>query len=100
MDPSGEFALILGVTLSGRPFRPGDWIDRLSGVASTFGTDRSLRYSPYARPVVVDGLRGLLLDSRLREHDPCAFDFIRAFADENDLTVQRRPLCAERFGNS
>jgi len=80
--------LILGVTRSGRAFRPGDWVDRLAGRFSTFGKDKLLKYSPCVRPITVEGMRGLLVDIRLVESDPAAFRFVMDFAADNDLTIQ------------
>lgn len=88
--------LILGVTSSGRAFRPGDWIDRLAGLYSTFGQDRSLRYSPYVRPVIARGARVLLVDVRLRKREPLAFHFLREFANEHDLMIECIPGRVEK----
>lgn len=85
---SCDTVLILGVTRSGRAFRPGDWVDRLAGRFSAFGKDRLLKYSPSVRPVTVEGTRGLLVDIRLVESDPAAFRFLLDFAADNDLTIQ------------
>lgn len=80
--------LILGVTNSGRTFRPSDWVERLAGRFSTFGKDKLLKYSPCVRPLTVEGMRGLLVDIRLVESDPAAFRFVMDFAADNDLTIQ------------
>lgn len=80
--------LILGVTRAGRTFRPTDWVDRLAGRFSTFGQDRLLKYSPSVRPVIVDGMRGLLVDVCLLASDPVAFRFLLDFAVDNDLSMQ------------
>lgn len=83
--------LILGVTRSGRAFRPGDWTDRLAGLFSTFGKDRLLKYSPCVRPVIADGARSLLVDGGLLEGDPRAFRFVLDFAKDNDLLIRCIP---------
>lgn len=86
---SCDAMLILGVTNSGRTFRPSDWVDRLAGRFSTFGKDKLLKYSPCVRPLTtVEGVRGLLVDIRLVESDPAAFRFVMDFAADNDLTIQ------------
>ena len=53
---------IQGVTLDGKTFRPSDWAERLCGVMACFkpegfggGRDSHLQFSPYVRPVVLDG---------------------------------------------
>ncbi|BCB27408.1 hypothetical protein SKTS_22940 [Sulfurimicrobium lacus] len=88
--------LILGVTRSGHAFRPGDWIDRLAGLYSTFSQDRSFRYSPYVRPVMARGARALLVDVRLRKREPTGFRFLKEFANENNLMIECIPGRAEK----
>lgn len=85
---SCNVVFVLGVTRSGHPFRPSDWVDRLAGRFSTFGKDKLLKYSPSVRPLTVEGVRGLLVDIRLLESDPAAFHFVMGFAADNDLTIQ------------
>lgn len=80
--------LILGLTNSGRPFRPSDWAERLSGVMSTFGTDHRMSYSPYVRPTSVDGVKCVIVDKNLQNVEPRAYGFLMAFARENDLQLQ------------
>jgi hypothetical protein len=94
-DPSlqGEF-LIHGVTLQGKPFRPSDWSERLCGVMSCFrpggaarGRDALIGYSPFVRPVNVDGTKCVLVDPALREVEVMALDFVLNFARDNGLRV-------------
>ena len=85
---SCDAVFILGVTRSGRAFRPSDWVDRLAGCFSTFGKNKLLKYSTCVRPITVEGMRGLLVDIRLVESDPAAFRFVMDFAADNDLTIQ------------
>lgn len=87
-NDSCDAVLVLGVTRSGSPFRPSDWVDRLAGGFSTFGKDKLLKYSPSVRPLIVKGVRGLLVDVSLGESDPAAFHFVMDFAADNDLTIQ------------
>jgi hypothetical protein len=87
-DDSCDVVFVLGMTRSGRPFRPSDWVDRLAGRCSTFGKDRLLKYSPSVRPLTVEGMRGLRVDIRLLESDPAAFRFVMDFAADNDLAIQ------------
>jgi hypothetical protein len=93
-DHACEALLILGVTLSGRPFRPSDWVDRLAGGFSSFGKDKLLRYAPAVRPVTFEGTRGLRVDMRLLQADPAAFRFVMNFAVDNDLTFR----CLDQTG--
>ena len=85
---------IHGVTSSGRPFRPSDWAERLAGVLSCYrpggmaaGRDAFIGYSPYVRPMLIGGVKCVLLDERLRDVEHKAFDFALNFARDNDLPV-------------
>jgi hypothetical protein len=82
--------IIQGVTKSGRTFRPSDWAERLSGVMSYLGEDHRLNYSPYVRPTTLNGVRCVVVDTRLREIDPRAFGFLLEFARDNELQVWER----------
>lgn len=84
---SAKKIVIEGVTEDGRPFRPSDWIERISGSLSTFGNDRRMRYSHYLQPQMVDGKRCLVLDPALRERNPAAFNFLLDFAKGNKLRI-------------
>lgn len=80
--------VIQGLTKAGRTFRPSDWAERLSGVLSTFGEDNRMAYSPYVKPVTINGVKGVRVDKKLREVDPRAYNFLLAFARDNDLQVK------------
>jgi hypothetical protein len=79
--------IIQGVTTNGRAFRPSDWAERLCGVMSTFGGDQQMRYSPYVRPVMLDGVRCVIVEPTLREIEPRAYRFLFEFAKDNELVV-------------
>ncbi|GAB5099183.1 DUF3579 domain-containing protein [Caballeronia sp. LP006] len=83
---------IQGITKSGRTFRPSDWSERLCGVMSAFGPGKKgpnarLQYSIYVRPTIIGDIKVVILDSRLRDIEPMAFDFVLNFAKDNDLVV-------------
>ena len=80
--------VIQGVTKSGHPFRPGDWAERLCGMMSVFGADRHLSYSPYLRPIIVAGVRCVVVDVKLEDMDPVAFRFLLDFAQDNELKLR------------
>lgn len=84
--------VILGVDSTGRQFRPSDWADRLCGVMSSFRpagmTADHLSYSPFVQPSMRDGRRCVMVDARLRDVEPMAYDFLRKFARDNDLLVE------------
>jgi len=89
--PASVF-LILGVTASGRPFRPSDWADRLAGVMAGFqppgrGPRSHLQYSPYAIPGVHEGHKCVRVDPAIAEIEPMALPFLLSFARDNDLQL-------------
>jgi len=89
---ANEF-IIQGVTSNGRPFRPSDWAERLCGVMSAFGGDgrrkpnAHLRYSPYVRPTLLEGIKSVVISEELRKIEPMAYHFVLNFAKDNDLRV-------------
>jgi len=87
--------LIHGVTESGKRFRPSDWAERLAGVMAQFRPPGSaashLTYSPYVLPTVINGVRGVVVDQRLRDLEPLAYKFVVDFARDNQLRTEERP---------
>lgn len=86
--------IIHGETLDGKRFRPSDWAERLAGVMSQFRppgfTGGHLTYSPYVVPVLLDGVRCVVVDQRLRELEPLAWKFVADFAADNHLKTSFR----------
>jgi hypothetical protein len=89
---------IQGLTRDGKTFRPSDWAERLAGAMSCFRPEGSvggpgafIGYSPYCVPRVVGGVKGVLVDPKLRELEPMAWDFVTNFARDNDLVVVEHP---------
>jgi hypothetical protein len=87
--------LIRGVTHAGKPFRPSDWAERLCGVMSSFQpaglravSNKPMQFSPYVRPVMVEGIKCVLVDERLDELEPMAMEFVRNFARDNELPFE------------
>jgi hypothetical protein len=82
---------IQGITSAGKPFRPSDWAERLCGVMSCFGgeggPDAHLRYSPYVRPTILNGVKSVVVSEDLRNIEPLAYHFVRNFAKDNDLQI-------------
>lgn len=80
--------IIVGVTSGGRKFRPSDWADRLCGIMSAFGSDNRMTYSPYVRPgCSLKGDKTVLVDARIHDIEPLAYNFLVNFAKDNDLRV-------------
>ncbi|CAM5394708.1 DUF3579 domain-containing protein [Eoetvoesiella caeni] len=88
--------IIFGVTNEGKPFRPSDWAERLAGVMSSFrppgSTGGHLTYSPYVVPMVIDGIRCVVVDHRLRELEPLAWNFVYEFAQDNHLKTAEKQI--------
>ena len=89
---ANEF-FIQGLTSDGRQFRPSDWAERLCGVMSCFrpegsgGRHAHLKYSPYVRPTVLNGIKSVVVDEALRQIEPLAYHFVMDFARDNDLQI-------------
>lgn len=79
--------VIQGVTRRGRAFRPSDWAERLCGIMSTFGGDQQMRYSPHVRPLMLDGVRCVIVDPSLAALEPRAYRFLFDFAGDNESVV-------------
>lgn len=84
---TNEF-VIIGLTVAGERFRPSDWAERLCGVMSQFGADQRMRYSPYVQPRTIQGVKCVVVDARLRELEPLAYQFLHGFARDNELQVR------------
>jgi hypothetical protein len=83
---------ILGVTRSGKTFRPSDWAERLAGVMSQFRPGgpqpgSHLAYSPWCVPTSIGNVKCVIVHSDLREYDVMAWDFCLNFARDNELQV-------------
>ncbi|NTV10006.1 MAG: DUF3579 domain-containing protein [Zoogloea sp.] len=87
-----ESFVIIGRTSEGKTFRPSDWADRLCGIMSAFGADHRMTYSPYVRPgCSLKGDKTVLVNARLHDIEPLAFNFLINFAKDNDLQVEPLP---------
>lgn len=90
---------IQGVTSNGKQFRPSDWAERLCGAMSCFrpegGRNAHLQYSPYVRPILLNGIRSVVVNEELREIEPLAYHFVMNFAKDNDLQLINACLLPE-----
>ncbi|HEU0229350.1 MAG TPA: DUF3579 domain-containing protein [Burkholderiaceae bacterium] len=90
--------IIHGTTLDGQRFRPSDWAERLAGVMSQFRPagcpGGRLSYSPYVVPTLLDGVRCVVVDGRLRDLEPLAWKFVMDFASDNHLRTSEREFDA------
>lgn len=88
LNASNNEIIIEGLTTSGKPFRPSDWVDRMCSTYASFGPDRKLRYSPYLKPRVINGVRCLAVDLKLKDVNPEGYEQLMHFAHENQLSVR------------
>ena len=79
--------VIEGVNEDGQRFRPSDWIERLSTMLATYGRDHRIHYSDKVQPVVVGGVKCLIVDEALKDENPAAYDHIMGFAKSNHLRI-------------
>jgi len=87
MSETSKEIIIEGLTRAGKPFRPSDWVDRMCSTYASFGADRKLKYSPYLKPRVVNGVRCLAVDLKLKDINPEGYAQLMHFAGENNLNV-------------
>lgn len=85
--PAHGRLVIKGMTLSGRPFRPSDWAQRLATAAG--GCDRAgrIRFHPQVRVVIADGIASVVVDGALAQTDPLLYTFLRNFGSGNNLQL-------------
>ena len=95
-EPSELF--IQGLTRDGKTFRPSDWAERLAGAMSCFRPEGSgggaaafIGYSPYCVPRFVGRVKGVVVNPKLHELEPMAWDFVMNFARDNELVVIECP---------
>ncbi|MCS6785608.1 MAG: DUF3579 domain-containing protein [Thiobacillaceae bacterium] len=82
-----EELVIRGITRQGRPFRPSDWAERLSGLFASHGADNRTRYSPYVYPIRRGGVACVVVSKALQVQEPMVYKFLLDFARDNDLEV-------------
>lgn len=86
-DSVNKKIVIEGVTPQGKPFRPSDWAERMSGSMASFKNSR-IHYSPLLQPSVnTEGYKCVLLDPKLKESSPQIYQAILDFAKANHLKI-------------
>ena len=80
-------ALAAYVALQSRGMPAAVAIDDRTRPYRDAGRDAFIGYSPYVRPMVIGGVKCVMVDARLRELERMAFDFVMNFAKDNDLPV-------------
>ena len=87
MSSKAKVIIIESLTRAGKPFRPSDWVDRMCSTYGSFGSDRKMRYSRYLKPRIVNGVRCLAVDLKLKDVNPEGYSQLMHFAEENQLNV-------------
>ena len=101
VSSNAKEVFIWGITQDGRTFRPSDWAERLAGVMSSFRPGGAqpgshLNYSPWCVPTVCNGVKCVVVNRDLRDHEPMAWDFVLNFARDNELQMTEACLLSER----
>lgn len=102
-SPIREF-FIQGLTSDGKQFRPSDWAERLCGAMSCFSPDGGrhshLQYSRYVRPILLNGVRSVVVNEAIRDIEPLAYHFVVNFAKDNDLQIIDACLLPDELSTS
>lgn len=92
-----EKIIVESVTLDGHKFRPSDWIARLCDSMTSFGEgrrvarasyrghERRAHHLPFLWPQMIDGALCLVVNIKLREANPPAYQFVMGFVKDNHL---------------
>ena len=104
MDNPINELIIRGMTLDGKQFRPSDWAERLCGVMKCFEEDDNshyghLTYSHYVRPITIQNVKCVAINTDLENELPVAYKFFLDFAASNQLqTIDARADTSSSFG--
>lgn len=80
--------ILKGITPEGNKFRPSDWAERLCGNLCTF-RNRRMYYSPLLRPAVIEGIKCVIVDSKLNTEHPAILKDVIHFATKNNLVTEK-----------
>ncbi|MET1255931.1 DUF3579 domain-containing protein [Aliikangiella maris] len=80
--------ILKGVTIEGSKFRPSDWAERLCGNLCTF-RNRRMYYSPLLRPAVIEGIKCVIVDSKLKQEHANLLNDVIHFAEKNHLQIEK-----------
>lgn len=87
IDDNDTDLIVESVSQDGRPFRPSDWVERISTQLASYGTDHRLHYADSVHPCTIEGAKCLCVKKSLRAENPAAYEFILKFAADNQLRV-------------
>ncbi|WP_223669089.1 DUF3579 domain-containing protein [Kangiella shandongensis] len=83
--------IIMGVTESGKKFRPSDWAERMCGNLCTF-RNRRMIYSPLLRPAIREGIKAVIISNQLSIKHPSLYQELMEFAKTNKLVVKEEAI--------
>ena len=87
---SMKYLYIVGKKKTGEKFRPSDWSERLSDCLYCFDEEQEINYFNYICTDNYDQTKALKISNELKEIDPIAFNFLIKFADDNNLTIEKK----------
>ena len=82
-----EGHFIIGISKSGKKFRPSDWVERIATSCASFDVNHRLHYNPDIMPAKHRGQSCLFVANRLAINEPDNFNFVMQFAESNQLLV-------------
>jgi hypothetical protein len=83
MLPGVAEFVVLGTTVDGAEFQPPEWAEQLCGILGTPD-----QYSAYVRPMLISGVRSVVVRMSLELVDPKAFKTIKEYVFEHRLQVR------------
>ncbi len=88
MTAAAKKIIIEGIKPDGNKFRPSNWCERLATTLASFGEDQRLKYCKSAHPCIINGVNCLIVERDLASKAPQSYEFLMAFAKENQLNIQ------------
>ncbi|MDO8413973.1 MAG: DUF3579 domain-containing protein [Gallionellaceae bacterium] len=86
LSAAAEF-VIQGITLEGEVFQPVDWAERLCATLPP-APDQRVDYSSFVRPMMIGGVKSLIVRIALKEANTPAFNLIKQYIADHHLLVR------------
>lgn len=80
--------IIKGLKQDGSKFRPSDWCERLATTQAFFDGRKRLQYHHYVKPIILDGIKCLMIEAEFQRYAPESYGFLLAFAKYNQLEIE------------
>ena len=80
--------VIKGVTSDGGAFQSEDWAERLCESLSRSGADGRKVHPAYVRPMMIDGVKCVVVRATLRKDNAEAFELIKRYIIDNHLMIR------------